>query len=488
MLRKLIPSLFSRSMARAALRLAGLTLFAASAPARPPNVIVIVSDDHGWADLACQGPRRDVRTPHLDALAADGVRFASGYVSAPVCVPSRAGLLTGRYQTRFGIESNDDGPLPAAELTLGDRLRAAGYTTGLVGKWHVAGSRETTAALKRTPGAARDVIWGDNVGVGDANLPGRRGFDTYFCGAMRNYAASFDLQGRPLADAPVLVREPRFRVEVQTDAALAYLRRQDPAARPFFLYLAYFAPHVPLEAPDAWLARFADVADPVRRTGLAMIAAIDDGVGRLRALVRERGWDKDTLIFFVGDNGAPTKPGMWDGSLNEPLVGEKGLLLDGGIRVPFLACWPGTLPAGRVYEHPVISLDVTATALGAAGVAARPDGKLDGVDLLPFLTGRRTGAPHEALFWRFRSQAAVLAEPWKLLFVAPDRWRLFDRRDPAGETRDVAAQHPDVVARLRAKLEAWCAEQSPAGLPRAADASDAEYLGRHGLAAVKVRE
>lgn len=453
----------------------------AAAANRAPNVIVIVSDDHGWADLAAQGPRSDVRTPHLDALAAEGVRFASGYVSAPVCVPSRAGLLTGRYQTRFGIESNEDGPLPASEPTLGNRLRTAGYTTGLVGKWHLAGSRDTTAALKRNPETARDVLWGDNVGVNDANLPGRRGFEAYFCGANRNYAASFDLQGRPLANAPVLVRDGRFRVDVQTEAALAYLRQQEPGVKPFFLYLAYFAPHVPLEAPAAWQAKFAHVTDPVRRTGLAMIAAVDDGVGRVRALLRERGWDQNTLIFFVGDNGAPLKPGMWDGSLNEPLVGEKGLLLDGGIRVPFLASWPGTLPAGKVYEHPVISLDIAATALGAAGVTAQPEGKLDGVDLLPFLTNRRTGAPHEALFWRFRSQAAVVTEPWKLLFVAPHHWLLFDRRDPAGELRDVAAAHPEIVARLRAKLETWSAEQSPAGLPRRSTAADDQYLSAYGL-------
>jgi arylsulfatase A-like enzyme len=217
----------------------------------------------------------------------------------------------------------------------------------------------------------------------------------------------------------------------------------------------------------------------VRRKGLAMIAAVDDGVGQVRQLLRERGWEKDTLIFFVSDNGAPTKPGMWDGSLNEPFVGEKGMLTDGGVRLPFLACWPGTLPAGRVYEPAVISLDIMATALGAAGVEPRAELKLDGVNLLPFLTGRQGGSPHEALFWRFSSQAAVLADRWKLLFVAPDQWLLFDHNDAAGETRDVAAQHPDVVARLRRRLEAWCAEQSPAGLPTQLHPPDAEFMRRH---------
>jgi len=424
-----------------------------------------------------------VRTPHLDALAADGVRCAAGYVSAPVCVPSRAGLLTGRHATRFGIESNEDGPLPATERTLGDRLRAAGYATGMVGKWHVAGSRASTAAVRRSAAAARDVLWGDNVGPDDPNLPGRRGFDAYFCGAMRNYAVSFDLDGRPLPDAPVLRRDEDFRVEVQTAAALAFLRAQDPTQRPFFLYLGYFAPHVPLSVPDPWRARFAHVADPVRRAGLALLGAVDDGVGRLRALLRERGWERDTLIFFLSDNGAPLRPGSWNGSLNAPLAGEKGLLLDGGVRVPFLACWPSKLPAGHVYALPVSALDITATALAAAGTPPRPEDALDGVDLVPFLSGRRSGMPHAALFWRFRSQAAVLAEPWKLVFAAPDRWELFDRRSPEGETRDVAAGHPEVVARLRTQLEAWCAAQSPAGLPRTRDAADQDYLGRHRPAA-----
>lgn len=447
------------------------------APARKPNVIVIFSDDQGWTDLACQSGRRDVKTPNLDAMAADGIRFAHGYVSAPVCVPSRAGILTGRYQTRFGMESNDDGPLPADEKTIGDRMRAAGYLTGLVGKWHVAGSSKTEAAARRSGG--RDVIWGDNVTVTDANLPGRRGFDEYFCGAMKNYAASFDLEGQDLPEAPVLIREPRFRVEVQTEAALAFLRRR--GEEPFFLYVAYFAPHVPMEAPDSWMERFADVEDPLRRTGLAMIAAVDDGVGRIRQVVRERGWEKDTLIFFVSDNGAPTLPGMWDGSLNEPLVGEKGMLTDGGIRVPYLACWPGTVPGGQVYEPAVISLDIVATALGAAGVQPESGWGLDGVDLLPFLTGHRTEPPHDALFWRFRSQAAVMDARWKLLLVAPDRWLLFDRAGPAGETRDVSASHPEVVARLQSRLEAWCNEQTPPGLPVRSHPMDEQLHRRHAV-------
>ena len=448
---------------------------AAEPAAGKPNVIVIVTDDQGWADLACQGRRPEVQTPNMDALAASGVRFDRGYVSAPVCIPSRAGLLTGRYQTRFGIETNADGPLPASEKTIGDRMRDAGYVTGLVGKWHVASSPANSAGAKRIP--PREIMWGDNATINDPNLPGKRGFDEYYYGANQNFAASFDLEGKSLANAPVLVNERRFRVDVQTEAALAFIKRQ--AANPFFLYLGYFAPHVPLEAPEKYLARFPEEKDPTRRMALAMISAMDDGIGRIRDLLLERGLERNTLIVFLSDNGAPLKPGMWDGSLNDPLVGEKGMLTDGGHRLPFLMAWPGTLPAGTVYRHPIISLDILPTALAAAGVAAKSAWKLDGVNLLPFLTGQRDNPPHQELYWRFNSQAAVLTEQWKLLYLAPDRWMLFDTHGAEGEAREVATQHPEVVAELQSRLRAWAAEQSPAGLPVKLSADDAEFFQRH---------
>ena len=446
------------------LSLAAISAACGPAVSAKPNIIVVVSDDQGWADLGCHGMRSDVRTPNLDALAADGVRFERGHASAPVCVPSRAGLLTGRYPTRFGIETNADGPLPASEQTIGDRMRAAGYVTGLVGKWHVATSPANTAQKKSIP--PDEILWGDNATVADPHLPGRRGFDEYFCGANRNYAASFDLAGRTLPGAPVLLNDSRFRVDVQTEAALAFIGRH-AGTRPFFLYVGYFAPHVPLAPAADYPARFAHVADPKRRAGLALIAAIDDGVGRIRQALRERGLGQDTLIFFTSDNGAPLRPGMENGSLNTPLVGEKGQLTEGGTRVPFVAAWPAGLPAGRVYPHPVISLDILPTALAAAGVDARPEWKLDGVNLLPFLTGEQSEAPHRELFWRFGPQAAVMSGRWKLLHHPPDHWQLFDLGSPEGETRDLTAQHPGEVSRLKARLHAWAAEQSPAGLPAA---------------------
>lgn len=453
----------------------------ASQSGRPkPNIVLILSDDQGWADLACQGPRSDVRTPHLDALAADGVRFSRGYVSAPQCSPSRAGLLTGRYQTRFRFETNDDGPLPSSERTIGDRLKEAGYVTGMVGKWHVAGNIASEAAAKKS--GRRDVLWGDNVTVDNANLPGRRGFDEYFCGAMQNYAASYALSGATLPNAPVLVREPRFRVDIQTEAALAFIRRR--AAKPFFLYVAYFAPHVPLDCPEKYTSRFAGVTDPIRRAGLGLISAMDDGIGRIRRALQDHGIANNTLVIFLSDNGAPTKPGMWDGSLNEPLIGEKGMLTDGGSRLPFVMAWPGRIPAGKVFEHAVSSLDLLPTALAAAGSEVRKEWKLDGVDLLPHLTGQRDGPPHDALFWRWRSEAAVLSGRWKLIFLAPDHWMLFDATAPLGETRNVATDHPQVVSDLRGRLQAWCDEQDPPGLPKHLHPNDKEAFVRHRLIGV----
>lgn len=445
---------------------------AGEATSSRPNVIVIISDDQGWADLGAQSTRADVRTPHLDALAADGVLCRRGYVSAPVCVPSRAGLLTGRCQTRFGIESNVDGPLPATEQTIGDRMRQAGYATALVGKWHLATSR---ANSKQADSIPRDqIIWGDNATIDDPNLPGKRGFDEYFCGAMVNFAASFDLAGRALPK-PTLVNDRRDRIEVTTEAALAYLGRSHE--KPFFLYVGFFAPHVPLHASPKYLERHADVTDETRKTGLAMISAVDDGVGRIRARLQELGIDRNTLIFFVSDNGAPLKKKMWDGSLNEPLVGEKGMLTEGGIRVPFLVAWPGTIKGGQKFPYAVSTLDILPTALTAAGVAIDPAWGLDGVNLLPALSGDAAKPPHEKLYWRYRSQAAVATDRWKLLFVAPDQRRLYDLTAPDGERRDVAADHPAVVAELFDDLTKWCNEQSPAGLPASPDKEDAALYG-----------
>ena len=451
-------------------------VFAAN-PARP-NIIVIFSDDHGSADLGANGSRADVRTPHLDALAKDGVRFSRGYVTAPQCVPSRAGLVTGRYQQRFGVDDNLQGPLPHEEKIIAHRLADAGYQTGMVGKWHL------DLKMEQAPvGQAKGKRGGPQAKRLATRLPEylphRFGFQEMFCGEQNRYFATHDFTGKSVAGGLKLIEDNRYRVDVQTEAALSFIDRH--AADPFFLYLAYYAPHVPSEAPAKYMERFADVKDPQRRVALAMISSIDDGVGQIRRRLNQRGIDRDTLIFFIGDNGAPTKPNAWNGSLNEPFVGEKGMVTDGGIRVPFVACWPNGLPAGTVCAHAVSSLDVLPTALAASGREVSAEWKLDGVNLLPFLNGQRTDAPHEALFWRFRSQAAVLAGKWKLVYLAPNSWRLFDTTNPNGEksANDLARVHPDKLAELKRLLSAWDATLKTPGLPTTLHQEDKKFFEDH---------
>jgi len=428
-----------------------------------PNVILIYSDDHGFADLAAQKTDPDIRTPQLDALAGNGVRFVRGYVSAPQCVPSRAGVITGRYQQRFGVEDNLKGPLPLAELTIAERLKPAGYVSAQVGKWH----------LEPTP-RSEEQSSAENA---HAFLPGAQGFDEYYCGPMNTFMASHDLEGIPLAHAPQRLTDPRFRCVWQTAAALSFINRH--AREPFFLYLAYFTPHVPLQSPEPWFSRTPAQLPLPRRQALAMIAAMDEGIGQIRARLRALGLEKNTLVFFIGDNGAPLKDGAWNGSLNTPLTGEKGMLTDGGIRTPFVAEWPGTLPAGRVYESPVSSLDVAATAVALAGLPG--DRTLDGVNLIPFVRGEKNGPPHAALFWRWRSQAAVRADHWKLILLGPERKFLFDLDSPEGETKDRLADFPSVAADLERKLMAWDATLPPPHLPRAAHPQDNAFFDGHVL-------
>lgn len=452
-------------------------LVAAPAPAAnsKPNVIVILTDDQGFADLGCQKVVKDIRTPNLDRMASEGVRCTAGYITAPQCSPSRAGLITGRYQQRFGFDTIPDCPLPLEEVTIAERLRAAGYVTGQVGKWHLDPNVESAKWIaKNLPNVKRNARGLPLIPAADvlAYYPHRQGFDEFFVGAMTSYFANFSTNGNDLKHDGEWLNNKQFRVDVQTDAALAFIRRNH--AKPFFLYLAYFAPHVPLEAPAKYLERFPGPMPERRRYALAMLAAIDDGVGRILAALKENGIDDNTLLIFTSDNGAPLKltkedvqpvnvsTADWDGSLNDPWVGEKGMLAEGGIRVPFLLRWKGGLPAGKVFPQPVSSLDIAATAVAAAGLPA--DAKLDGVNLLPHLNGKQANAPHAALFWRFWNQAAVRAGKWKYLKAGPAEF-LFDLDSDAHETKNLLASHGEVAAELRTKLAAWTQELMPPGIP-----------------------
>lgn len=439
--------------------------------ARPkPNVIVIFTDDHGYADLNCQGQLSDLRTPHLDRLAADGIRCTSGYVTAPQCIPSRAGILSGRYQTRFGVDHNATIPMPLSETLLSQRLQKAGYATGMVGKWHLDPNHQQLDWIREH---MPDAEPGKQVRIPQAlrrpYLPDTRGFSDTFCGQVNSYWATYGLDGSDVTPARNVTLEG-YRLDIQTDAGLAFIDRH--AKTPFFLYLAYFAPHVPLDATDKYLQRFPGEMPRRRRLALAMLSAIDDGVGRIRQRLEEYGIADNTLIFFIGDNGAPLMIDMkdesgngpgWDGSRNDPWVGEKGMLTEGGIRVPFLVTWPGTIPAGKTYGQPVISLDVAATTVKAAGLPPVPE--LDGVDIIPHLTGANPEPPHQQLFWRFWNQSAVRKGRWKYLQAGGGLKYLFDLESPEHERKNRIAENPEVAAELRAALEAWANELKTPGVP-----------------------
>jgi arylsulfatase A-like enzyme len=442
--------------------------------ASKPNIIVILTDDQGYADLSAQGQVRDIKTPHIDSLAKNGVRCTAGYITAPQCSPSRAGLITGRYQQRFGLDTIPDCPLPLEEVTIAERLHAAGYVSGMVGKWHLDPNptcrrwlqEHLPEAAQRTPG---------RVPIPEkwlrAYSPLAQGFDECFMGEMHRYLATFDLQGQPVSPQGEWVREDGYRLDIQTEAALAFLQRN--RAKPFFLYLGYFGPHVPLEATKQYLDRFPGQMPERRRYALSMLSAIDDGVGRVLQRLRDYGLEDNTLIVFTSDNGAPlmkTKPDTrpitengWDGSLNDPWVGEKGMLAEGGIRVPFLLQWKGVLPAGRVYDQPVSSLDIAATAVALAGLPS--DKRLDGVNLIPFLTDKISGSPHEALYWRFWNQAAIRSGKWKYLRTSTVGEYLFDLQGDADEKKNLIKDHPEMARQLGGRLATWTGGLNPPGVP-----------------------
>jgi arylsulfatase A-like enzyme len=439
-------------LATAMLLLPAATIGAADAPQptpRKPNVLVIVADDLGYGDLGVHGGK-DVPTPNLDALAACGVRCTNGYVSAPYCSPSRAGLLTGRCQTRFGHEFNphvgDETKLglPLDQRTIADRLRGAGYATGAIGKWH--------------------------LGFSAAHHPQARGFDDYFgfLVGMHNFLLHKDARARfGSAYSHDMIYRGRevqkldgYTTDLFTDEALAFMDRH--ADRPWFLYLSYNAVHTPLEVLEKYGKRVpASITDPDRRGYLSLLVGLDDAVGRVVAHLRDKKQDRDTLIFFLSDNGGSGRAPFlaYNAGVNTPLRGDKGQTLEGGIRVPFFVAWPGKLPAGKTYDQPVIALDILPTACAVAG--ARADGDLDGVDILPCLKGEKTSPPHEALYWRFGPQKAIRKGRWKLVdwrdFHArkDSGWQLYDLGKDVGEKNDLAASRPEIVAELRDAWEAW---------------------------------
>ena len=433
--------------------LAGLTVGAASSEAivvgaPPPNLIVIVTDDHGYADVGFNGCE-DIPTPGIDRIAEEGVRCTSGYVTHSVCGPSRAALITGRYQCRFGASRNPtvdpsvpNNGVPRSEQNLAELLRPRGYHSMAVGKWHL--------------GTHPDL------------RPLERGFDEFFgflTGGHDYFPERLTLEDLSEVDArwawyrtKLLRNETRVSIdgyltEELSDAAVDFIDRNH--TRPFFLYLAYNAPHTPMQATEELLARFDHIEDKKRRTYAAMVSAVDDGVARVLAKLDEHALQTRTIVFFLSDNGGATN----NASRNTPLRGYKRSPFEGGVRVPFAVRWTGTIPAGIDYDRPVSSLDIAATIVRHAGAQASIEKPLDGVDLVPFLTGEREDAPHEALYWRWfddNRYAARFGES-KLIVNAEGSGEslLFDLDRDLAETEDLSKSHPGAVESARQRIDTW---------------------------------
>jgi arylsulfatase A-like enzyme len=398
-----------------------------------PNFVLIVADDLGYADIGAP----DIPTPNIDSIAANGVTFTNGYVSCPVCSPTRAGLMTGRYQQRFGHEFNGGPPrtasekfgLPLTEMTMPQRLKSMGYVTGMSGKWH--------------------------LGFRPEYHPLQRGFDEFygFLGGMHDYFRIEDPRTGFILRGTEPVTELTYTTEDFAREAAAFIERHH--SEPFFLYLAFNAVHMPRQAPAQYLERFSNIADERRRYCAAQLSAMDDGIGLVLARLSQYGIADNTMIFFISDNGGPTPT---NGSRNDPLRGYKGSVLEGGIRVPFLMQWNGKIPRGRIENRPVISLDILPTMLAATRTEMKTEQPLDGVDLLPYLKHKRRKLPHEALFWRYGEQWAARMDGWKLISMNSDPTQLYNLRHDIGERENLAALYPDKVDEIKAAYEAWNAK------------------------------
>jgi arylsulfatase A-like enzyme len=467
---------------------------------RPPNIVLILADDMGWNDISMNGPNSTAQTPNIDALAAEGVTFSQGYAAHATCAPSRAALMSGRYGTRFGFEftptppgfspvvgmlsdmmdrplkppsfTNPQAPgldslefgglgMPPSEITIAELLADQGYHTAHIGKWHL-GLENGMAAHDQ---GFAESLWMASGLYGRRDdediIQARQKFDPIdrFLWEVLNFAAGFN--GGPWFEPP------KYLTDYYTDEAVKVIEANKD--RPFFLYLAHWAPHSPLQASREDFEALSHIELHRERVYAAMIRSLDRGVGRVMAALKANGLDENTLVIFTSDNGGAGYIGLPD--VNAPYRGWKSTLFEGGIRVPFLARWPLRLPAGKTYDAPVHHVDIYATAAAAAGAELPTDRIMDGVDLTPYVTAnvtanvkdtKRMDSPHEYLFFRGGAAQAVRDKRWKLMVSAPPQlghkqsprkeW-LFDLT-AEGERVDLLVEHPEVAGRLRGALDA----------------------------------
>ena len=446
-------------------------LFAAD---QQPNIIVLFADDLGYGELSCQG-NSEIPTPHIDSIASNGVRFTDGYVAGPNCSPSRAGLLTGRIPTRFGYEFNPIGAvneqsgigLPVAEVTIAETLQNAGYTTGLIGKWHQGGTAdyhpfrhgfdEFFGFLHEGHYFVPPPYKGVTTMLRRKSLPhghtnrwvGKKGliYTDHMGGNEPDYDAD-----NPITRGGQPVVESEYLTDALTREAVDFIDRHDD--KPFFLYLAYNAVHSPLQGADAYMKKFAHIEDIHRRIFAAMLSNMDDSVGAVMAQLRKSGLEENTIVFFLSDNGGPTRELT---SSNLPLRGSKGQMYEGALRVPFMMQWKGTIPAGQTYEKPVSSFDIYATAAANSEGVIVPE-LVEGVDLVPFVTGKKKSVPHETLFWRQGGKSGLRHGDWKIVRMGgrkspgKSQWELYDLSEDLSEETNLAKSDPE---RLTELVERW---------------------------------
>ena len=419
-----------------------ITLFYLGYAIDPPNIILLFSDDAGYADFGFQGSK-EMKTPNLDKLASQGIRFTQGYVTDATCGPSRAGLLTGKYQQRFGFEENnvpgymssssaymgDEMGLPTDQQTMADYLKSLGYRTAVFGKWHLGGA--------------------------DRYHPLRRGFDEFygFRGGARSYFAYEEepkTHQNKLERGYVGYQEPEgYITDDWARAATDFIERNQD--QPFFAFVSFNAVHTPMDALEADLAQFPDLTGN-RKKVAAMTLALDRACGVILDKLEELGLDDNTIVVFTNDNGGPSDR---NGSINWPLAGTKSNHLEGGIRVPFLMRWPEHIPTGSTYNFPISTMDLLPTFYAAAGGDIDSSFQWDGVNLIPYLTGQNTGRPHQRLFWKKDCRAVVREGDWKLLRFADRPPELYNLNEDISEQNNLAMEHPEKVKAMFKVIFKW---------------------------------
>lgn len=413
-----------------------------SAQQLKPNIVLIVADDAGYADFGFQGSA-EFQTPNIDKIAQHGVKFTQGYVSSSVSSPSRAGILTGRYQERFGHENNlPEQPLYGAtpeisglnvhELTLADVLKAQGYSTAAIGKWHL-GSHENFHPLNR-------------------------GFDYFFgfLGGSRSYWDTEEIDVRKLYRNRISVPFTGYITDILAEDAVNYIETNK--SKPFFLYLAFSAVHEPVEAKPELISKFNNIKSEGRRKLAAMTYSLDESIGKVMDELSKNKMLENTIIFFLSDNGGPTDQNF---SCNGILSGTKGSKKEGGIRVPFLMQWKGKIAENSVYNNPIISLDIFKTITETIGMKSDSLLKLDGVNLLPYISGKNMSRPHQRLYWRRGSYAAIRDVDWKLIRYPNRLPELYDMKNDFSETRNMADIHKPIVQKMLNELFEWECQMNP---------------------------